>query len=141
MNDLTSGIAPCLWFDRQAEEAAAFYTQVFAASPGGSRILTTTRYPEDAQGREGEVMTVEFVINGLHVTALNGGPQFTFSEAISLQVPCADQDEVDRYWTALTDGGEEGPCGGEAPQAERSGGGGRAGGAGGAQRGVSARES
>ncbi|MBA8793815.1 putative 3-demethylubiquinone-9 3-methyltransferase (glyoxalase superfamily) [Friedmanniella endophytica] len=111
MNELTSTIAPCLWFDGRAEEAADFYVGVFADAPGGSKLLTRTYYPDDEHGQRGQVMTAEIVIQGLHVTLLNGGPQFTFSEAISFQVPCRDQAEVDRYWAALTDGGEEGPCG------------------------------
>lgn len=104
-------ITPCLWFDDQAEEAARFYTSVFR----DSRVLNITRYGEaghEVHGRSaGTVMTVEFEIQGQKFTALNGGPQFRFTEAISLAVDCADQEEVDRYWSALSDGGEEGPCG------------------------------
>ena len=101
-------IVPCLWLDRQAEEAAAFYVSIFP----DSKITNTTYYAEDTHGREGEVLTVEFELRGQRYTALNGGAEFTFSEAVSFQVMCADQDEVDDYWAQLTaDGGEEGPCG------------------------------
>ncbi len=101
-------IVPCLWFDRQAEEAAAFYVSIFP----DAKIISTTYYSEDAHGRAGEVLTVEFEINGQRYTALNGGAEFTFSEAVSFQVMCAGQAEVDDYWAQLTaDGGEEGPCG------------------------------
>jgi predicted 3-demethylubiquinone-9 3-methyltransferase (glyoxalase superfamily) len=98
---------PCLWFDGQAEQAAAHYTAIFP----NSEILGVTRYGPDAPGQEGAVMTVEFSLDGQHYVGLNGGPQFTFTEAISFQIHCADQDEVDHYWTKLSDGGEEGPCG------------------------------
>ena len=102
-------ITPCLWFDDRAEEAAAFYTGIFPNSSVGD----VTRYLTDSPGGKsaGDVLTVDFVLDGQEFTALNGGPQFTFDEAISFQVPCADQDEVDRYWAALSDGGQEGPCG------------------------------
>ena len=98
---------PCLWFDGQAEQAAAFYTSVFPRSQIG-RVI---RYGPGAPGREGTVMTVEFTLDGSPFVGLNGGPMFSFSEAISFQVPCADQDEVDHYWERLSDGGEQGPCG------------------------------
>ncbi|MCG2620768.1 VOC family protein [Arthrobacter sp. I2-34] len=100
-------ITPCLWFDTDAEEAAEFYTSLF----GNSRILDITRYGPAGPGPEGRVMTVSFELDGQEFLALNGGPQFTFTEAISFQIPCADQDEVDRFWSALSEGGEEGPCG------------------------------
>ena len=101
-------IVPNLWFDTQAEEAAAFYCSIFP----NSRVTLVTRYPEGAPGPAGEVMTVEFELDGERVVAINGGPQFTFSEAISLAVTCEDQAEVDRYWEQLLEGGgEEGPCG------------------------------
>ncbi|MFE0462237.1 VOC family protein [Kitasatospora sp. NPDC058965] len=100
-------LAVCLWFDGQAEEAARFYTSVF---PDG-RMGRIAHYNEAGPGKEGTVMAVEFEVNGQQFTGLNGGPQFTFSEAISIQVPCADQAELDYYWEKLTDGGEEGPCG------------------------------
>ncbi len=100
-------IVPNLWFDGQAEQAAQFYTSVFP----GSRITGTTRYPEGAPGPTGEVMTVEFELDGQPFIGINGGPQFPFTEAVSFQIVCRDQDEVDRYWAALTDGGEESQCG------------------------------
>jgi len=101
-------ISPFLWFDSQAEEAAKFYVSVFP----NSKITKTSHYGEGGPGPKGSVMVVEFVIDGQTVLALNGGPQFKFSEAISLNVECKDQAEVDRYWKALTaGGGEEGPCG------------------------------
>jgi len=100
-------ITPCLWFDTESEEAAAFYTSIFE----DSRIVEVSYYNDAAPSRAGEVLTVAFEINGQRFTALNGGPQFTPSEAISFQIPCDSQDEVDRYWDRLTDGGEEGPCG------------------------------
>ena len=97
-----------LWFDTQAVEAAEFYISVF----GEGRVLRTTRYPEGGPGPVGEVMTVEFELAGQRFVGINGGPEFTFSEAISLQVNCKDQDEVDHFWSRLTEGGgSEGPCG------------------------------
>ena len=95
----------CLWFNTQGEEAANFYTSLFP----DSKIEGVTPYPEGE--RKGQTMTVDFVLNGQKFVALNGGPDFTFNEAISFQIPCADQAEVDRYWAALCEGGEEGPCG------------------------------
>ncbi len=100
-------ITPCLWFDGQAEEAATFYTSVFPSS----RIVDVARYGEAGPGPEGSVMTVLFELDGQRFTALNGGPEFTFTEAVSFQVDCDDQEEVDRYWSALSEGGEKGPCG------------------------------
>jgi predicted 3-demethylubiquinone-9 3-methyltransferase (glyoxalase superfamily) len=100
-------ITPCLWFDTQGEDAAALYTSVFP----NSRILDVTRYNEAGPREAGTVMTVLFELDGKRFLALNGGPDFTFSEAISFQIDCADQDEVDHYWDALSAGGEEGPCG------------------------------
>ena len=98
---------PCLWFDREAEQAARHYTTVFP----NSEILGTTRYGPGTPGPEGEVMTVDFSLDGQRYVGLNGGPQFVFTEAVSFQIDCADQDEVDHYWTRLAEGGEEGPCG------------------------------
>ncbi len=98
---------PCLWFDNQAEQAAQLYTTVFP----NSSIDAVSRYGPDTPGTEGTVMTVEFSLDGTRYLGLNGGPQFTFSEAISFQIMCADQDEVDHYWTQLSEGGEVGPCG------------------------------
>ena len=100
-------ITPCLWFDTNGEEAAEFYTSVFP----NSRIVSVARYGEAGPRAAGTVMTVNFELDGQAFVALNGGPDFTFSEAISFQVDCADQEEVDRYWSKLSEGGEEGPCG------------------------------
>ena len=96
-----------LWFDTEAEEAAGFYTSVFE----NSRIVSKSHYPEDSPGEAGSVMTVEFELDDQRFVGINGGPEFTFSEAISLQIVCEGQEEVDYYWEKLTDGGEEGPCG------------------------------
>ena len=100
-------ITPCLWFDTEGEEAATFYTSVFP----NSRIVHIARYGSAGPRPEGTVMTVDFELDGQPFVALNGGPDFTFNEAISFQVSCADQDEVDTFWSALSEGGEEGPCG------------------------------
>ena len=100
-------ITPCLWFDTQGEEAARFYTSVFP----NSRIVEVTRYGSAGPRREGLVMTVTFELDGQTFTALNGGPDFTFDEAISFEVSCESQEEVDSYWSTLSEGGEEGPCG------------------------------
>ncbi|MFL1376848.1 MULTISPECIES: VOC family protein [unclassified Nocardiopsis] len=101
-------ITPCLWFDGQAEEAANFYVGVF----DDARILKVVHNGPGMPGSEGSVLTVDFEIQGQRITALNGGPEFTFSEAFSLQVPCADQAESDRYWYALLEGGgQESQCG------------------------------
>jgi predicted 3-demethylubiquinone-9 3-methyltransferase (glyoxalase superfamily) len=102
-----SAITPCLWFDTEGEEAANFYTSVFP----NSKILNVSRYGEAGPRPAGTVMTVEFELDGLTFVALNGGPEFTFNEAISFQVSCRDQDDVDRFWSELSEGGEEGPCG------------------------------
>ena len=102
-----SRITPCLWFDTQGEEAAAFYTSIFQ----NSRIVHVARYGEAGPRPAGSVMTVSFELDGQKFLALNGGPQFTFSEAVSFQVDCRSQEEVDEYWARLGDGGEEGPCG------------------------------
>ena len=100
-------ITPCLWFDTQGEEAAEFYTSIFP----NSRIVDVAHYGEAGPRDAGTVMVVKFELDGQEFVALNGGPEFTFDEAISFQIDCADQDEVDRYSEALTDGGEQGPCG------------------------------
>lgn len=101
-------IAPNLWFDTQAEEAARFYCSVFP----NSRIRQVSYYGEAGPGPAGTVLTVDFELDGQPFTAINGGPQFTFSEAISLLINCADQAEVDYYWDAmLAGGGEESMCG------------------------------
>jgi predicted 3-demethylubiquinone-9 3-methyltransferase (glyoxalase superfamily) len=100
-------ITPCLWFDTESEEAARFYTSVFP----NSKIVEIARYGSAGPRREGMVMTVSFELDGQEFVALNGGPDFTFNEAISFQVNCETQDEVDAYWSKLSEGGEEGPCG------------------------------
>jgi predicted 3-demethylubiquinone-9 3-methyltransferase (glyoxalase superfamily) len=103
---VTKRISPCLWFDGQAEDAVKFYTSIFERS----KTLTVTRYGEagrEIHGRKpGSVMTVEFELDGQRFTALNGGPDFKFNEAISFQVHCEDQAELDRYWNKLTAGGD-----------------------------------
>jgi predicted 3-demethylubiquinone-9 3-methyltransferase (glyoxalase superfamily) len=100
-------IIPCLWFDTEGEEAASFYTSVFP----NSRIVDVSRYGSAGPRPEGTVMTVTFELEGQKYVALNGGPEFTFNEAISFQVMCESQEEVDAFWSKLTEGGEEGPCG------------------------------
>jgi predicted 3-demethylubiquinone-9 3-methyltransferase (glyoxalase superfamily) len=102
-----STITPCLWFDTEGEEAAGFYTSIFK----NSRILHIARYGEAGPRPAGSVMTVSFELDGQKFVALNGGPEFTFNEAVSFQVDCRSQEEVDEYWSRLGDGGEEGPCG------------------------------
>ncbi|MEV5433291.1 VOC family protein [Streptomyces sp. NPDC052701] len=104
----TDGFTTCLWFDGRAEEAAHYYVSVFKDSGVGR----TVRYTEAGPGPAGSVLTVDFVANGQRFVALNGGPQFRFNEAVSFQIECDDQEEVDHYWNKLTeDGGEPGPCG------------------------------
>ena len=104
-------ISPFLWFDSQAEEAAKFYAGIFP----NSKVLNVSRYGEagrEVHGREpGSAMTVEFELDGQKITALNGGPLFRFNESFSFVVGCADQREVDHYWSKLTQGGEESQCG------------------------------
>src|SRR3954463_6124633 len=100
-------LTPCLWFDTRGEEAATFYTSIFPSS----RITGVTRFGSAGPRPEGTVMTVSFELDGVEFLALNGGPNFTFSEAVSFQVSCESQEEVDRYWSALSEGGEQGPCG------------------------------
>ena len=100
-------ISPCLWFDTDGEDAANFYVSVFP----NSKILDVARYGEAGPRDAGTVMTVSFELDGKKFTALNGGPEFSFTEAISFQVSCTSQDEVDAYWSKLAEGGEEGPCG------------------------------
>ncbi len=100
-------ITPCLWFDTEGEEAARFYTSVFP----NSRIVDVARYGSAGPRPEGTVMTVSFELDGQTFVALNGGPEFTFNEAISFQVSCETQEEVDAFWSSLSEGGEEGPCG------------------------------
>ena len=102
-------LVTCLWFDREAEEAAKFYVSLFP----NSKLGPVTPYPTDTPGgTAGQTMTVEFELNGQKFVGLNGGPVFRFSEAISFQVPCEDQAEIDRYWNAFVgNGGEESVCG------------------------------
>jgi predicted 3-demethylubiquinone-9 3-methyltransferase (glyoxalase superfamily) len=100
-------IVPNLWFDTEAEEAAAFYTSVFE----NSRILSVARYTEAGPRPAGTVMTVEFELDGQRFVGINGGTQFKFSEAVSFMVECETQEEIDYFWERLADGGEEGPCG------------------------------
>jgi predicted 3-demethylubiquinone-9 3-methyltransferase (glyoxalase superfamily) len=106
-------ITPCLWFDTQAEEAARFYTSIFK----NSRIGTISHYSEVGReihgGTPGSVLTVEFELNGQPFTALNGGPHFKFNEAVSFQIMCKDQEELDHYWNKLNEGGD--------PQAQQCG--------------------
>ncbi|MCW7940828.1 3-demethylubiquinone-9 3-methyltransferase [Streptomyces hygroscopicus] len=104
----TEGFTTCLWFDGQAEEAAHHYVSIFK----NSSIGHVGRYTEAGPGPAGSVIAVDFVANGHKFVALNGGPQFTFNEAISFQIYCDDQEEIDYYWNKLTEGGgEPGPCG------------------------------
>ena len=100
-------ITPNLWFDTQGEEAAEYYCSIFP----NSKITNVTYYGDAGPGPAGTVLTVDFVLDGQEYTAINGGPEFTFTEAISLLINCADQEEVDYYWAKLTEGGEEVQCG------------------------------
>ena len=100
-------VTPFLWFDTEAEEAAKFYVSIFP----NSKITGVTRYGKSGPGPDGSVMTVNFELDGQRFTALNAGPQFKFTEAISFVIECQTQEEVDRYWTKLTAGGQEVECG------------------------------
>jgi predicted 3-demethylubiquinone-9 3-methyltransferase (glyoxalase superfamily) len=100
-------ITPFLWFDDQAEEAMNFYVSVFPEA----EVLGVSRYGEAGPGSAGSVMTANFRLNGQEFIALNGGPEFRFTEAVSFSIECATQEEVDYYWEKLADGGEPGPCG------------------------------
>jgi predicted 3-demethylubiquinone-9 3-methyltransferase (glyoxalase superfamily) len=100
-------VTPCLWFDDRAQEAADFYVSLFP----GSKITDVSHYGDAGPGEPGKVLMVVFELEGRPYQLLNGGPDHKLSEAFSLSISCADQAEVDRYWAALTDGGEEGPCG------------------------------
>jgi predicted 3-demethylubiquinone-9 3-methyltransferase (glyoxalase superfamily) len=104
---MSQRIVPNLWFDTEAEEAAEFYMSVF----DNSRIVNVAYYTEAGPRPPGEVMTVEFELDGERFVAINGGPEFKFSEAISLMIECQTQDEIDYFWERLTDGGEERMCG------------------------------
>ena len=107
----TQKIAPCLWFDTQAEAAAKHYVEIFK----NSKIRSVSRFGNEGKeihGKDaGSVMSVEFELEGQSFVALNGGPQFTFDEAISFQIYCETQDEVDSFWSRLSEGGSDGPCG------------------------------
>jgi predicted 3-demethylubiquinone-9 3-methyltransferase (glyoxalase superfamily) len=100
-------ITPNLWFDTEGEDAAEFYVSVFP----NSKITNMTRYGDAGPGPAGTVLTVDFLLDGQEYTAINGGPNFTFDEAISLLINCDDQEEVDYYWDKLSEGGEESQCG------------------------------
>ena len=100
-------ITPTLWFDTQVEDAANFYTSVFK----NSRVISVSRYNEAGPRPAGTVMTVEFELDGTRFVGINGGPQFKFDEAVSFQISCEDQGEVDYFWERLSEGGAEGPCG------------------------------
>jgi predicted 3-demethylubiquinone-9 3-methyltransferase (glyoxalase superfamily) len=100
-------ITPFLWFDTQAEEARDFYCAVFKNSKKGA----TTRYGDAGPGPKGSVMTATFEIDGLEITALNGGPLFKFSEAVSLHIACSSQEEIDYFWEKLSEGGSKSQCG------------------------------
>jgi predicted 3-demethylubiquinone-9 3-methyltransferase (glyoxalase superfamily) len=100
-------VTPCLWFDTEGEDAAELYTSVFP----NSKILDVARYGPAGPRPEGTVMTVSFELDGQKFLALNGGPNFKFNEAVSFQIHCRDQEEVDHYWERLGEGGEPGPCG------------------------------
>jgi len=100
-------ITPCLWFDTEGEEAANYYTSIFESS----RIVQVSHYGSAGPRPEGMVMMVIFELDGQEFIALNGGPEFTFDEAISFQVNCETQEEIDRFWAKLSEGGSEGPCG------------------------------
>jgi len=100
-------ISPNLWFDTEAEQAAAFYVSVFK----NSRIVNVTHYTEAGPRPADLVMVVEFELDGQRFVGINGGPEFTFSEAVSLEIACEDQEEIDYFWERLSEGGQEGPCG------------------------------
>ncbi|WP_329391088.1 VOC family protein [Streptomyces sp. NBC_01716] len=100
-------ITPNLWFDGQAKDAAEYYIGIFP----NSKITGITHYGEAGPGPAGTVLTVDFELDGHRYTGINGGPQFTFDEAVSFLIECADQEEVDYYWYKLSEGGSEGPCG------------------------------
>ena len=107
MNKRIQKISPFLWFDHQAEEAVTFYTSIFK----NSKVGTITRYGEAGPGPKGSVMTVPFELDGQQFTALNGGPHFSFTAAISFVVNCETQEEVDEFWEKLSEGGKQVECG------------------------------
>ena len=100
-------ITPNLWFDTQAEEAANHYVSIFR----NSRIVNVSHYTDAGPREAGMVLTVDFELEGQRFTGINGGPEFTFSEAVSFEITCADQEEIDYFWERLSEGGAEGPCG------------------------------
>jgi predicted 3-demethylubiquinone-9 3-methyltransferase (glyoxalase superfamily) len=100
-------LTPNLWFDTEAEEAADFYVSIF----DNSRVVGKTTYPESGPRETGMVMTVEWELDGQRFVGINGGPDFKFDEAVSFEIDCETQEELDYFWEKLTDGGEEGPCG------------------------------
>jgi predicted 3-demethylubiquinone-9 3-methyltransferase (glyoxalase superfamily) len=100
-------ITPNLWFDTEAEDAADFYVSVFP----NSRIIGVSRYTDAGPREAGTVMAVEFELDGQRFVGINGGPEFTFDEAVSFEIECETREEIDYYWDRLTDGGSEGPCG------------------------------
>jgi predicted 3-demethylubiquinone-9 3-methyltransferase (glyoxalase superfamily) len=100
-------IIPFLWFDDQAEQAANFYVSIFK----NSKVLSINYYPKESGGKEGKVMTVKFVLDGDEFVGLNGGPHFSFTEAISFWVKCDTQEEIDYFWEKLSEGGETSECG------------------------------
>jgi len=102
-----SRVTPFLWYDTQAEDAARLYVSIFP----NSRLGAITRYGSGGPGPSGSVMTVQFELDGQSFIALNGGPHFTFNEAVSFSIDCRTQEDVDHYWKRLSDGGTEGPCG------------------------------
>jgi predicted 3-demethylubiquinone-9 3-methyltransferase (glyoxalase superfamily) len=104
---MSDRITPFLWFDDRAEEAANFYVSVFP----NSNVVSVSRYTESAPYESGKVMTVEFELDGLTFVALNGGPEYTFTPAVSFSIECKTQDEVDHYWDRLTEGGRPVQCG------------------------------
>jgi predicted 3-demethylubiquinone-9 3-methyltransferase (glyoxalase superfamily) len=106
-SDMQPKIVPNLWFDTQAEEAADHYVSIFK----NSRIVSIAHYNEAGPREAGMVMTVEFELDGQRFVGINGGPEFTFSEAVSFQINCETQEEIDYYWAKLSEGGSEGPCG------------------------------
>ena len=101
-------IVPNLWFDTDAEDAAEFYVSVFKEN---SRVLGKTHYTDAGPRPAGDVMTVEWEIEGMRFVGINGGPEFSFSEAVSFMIECETQEEIDYYWERLSEGGQEGPCG------------------------------
>jgi predicted 3-demethylubiquinone-9 3-methyltransferase (glyoxalase superfamily) len=107
LQDMRQKITPNLWFDTEAEEAANHYISIFK----NGRIVSVTHYTEAGPREPGMVMTVEWEVDGQRFVGINGGPEFKFNEAVSFEVSCKDQDEVDYYWEKLGEGGKEGPCG------------------------------